>query len=67
MPAFGEPDVSPGLAFAGRLDLDHLGAMVSHDERELWPGQKLREINDPDSLELQVIPRARNESISLSA
>lgn len=66
MAAFGHANVAARLALAGRFDLDHLGAMIGHHERELRAGQKLREVNDPYALELQVIPVARSEPISSS-
>src|SRR5690606_18506416 len=40
------------IACAGRLDLDHLGAVVGEGERQIRPRQKNRQIDDLQPLQL---------------
>ena len=63
VPALFQPDVPAGIALAGRLDLDHLGAVVRHHHREQRPGQELRQVEDPDPLELHSAPAWRSRSM----
>ncbi|MEZ5728519.1 MAG: hypothetical protein R3E48_11235 [Burkholderiaceae bacterium] len=49
-----------GLALAGRLDLDDLGAVVAHHRGEVRAGQEHRQVDDADAFELHgVDPRVR--------
>ncbi len=47
-----EPDVAAGIAFARRLDLDHLGAVVGERHRQIRPRQERRQIDDAQAGEL---------------
>ena len=42
---------APTQIAAGRLDLDHVGAEVREDAAARWPGDDLREVQNPDALE----------------
>jgi hypothetical protein len=65
--ALAEPDVTPRIAIARRLDLDHLGAVIGHHLREVRARQEQREVEDPHALELhQAAPRSRSAAISVS-
>ena len=48
----GEPDVPAGIAFARRLDLDHLGAVIGHRQGQIRSRQEHAEIDDADAFEL---------------
>src|SRR5262245_42966395 len=48
----GEPQVARRIAFARRLDLDHLGAVVGELQREVRPRQEQRQVDDAQAFEL---------------
>src|SRR5437762_3151372 len=47
----GKPDVPAGVTFAGRLDLDHLGAVIGHCQGQIRTRQEYRQVDDADALE----------------
>ncbi len=53
-----------GVAFARRFDLDHLGTVIGHGERQIRARQEHREVDDADALELHEEPARSAERSS---
>ena len=52
----GETDVTAGIALAGRLYLDHLGAVIGHRQRQIRSRQEHAEIDDADAFKFHDQP-----------
>ncbi len=56
--ALAQADVTSRVAAAGRLDLDHVRAMISHDHGQVRPREKLGQVDDAVAFELHATAAA---------
>jgi hypothetical protein len=58
-----KPDVAPGIALAGRFDLDDFGAVVCHGQRQVGSRQEDRQVNDADAFEFHETTRLEGRGL----